>query len=138
MQDKDLILVSDFGHGMLSPSTIKILCESSDYLSVHPQANAANFGFHSISKYPNANYVCLAQREVEIERRERGPIHPAMSNPSPRELTPKPWPSPLARLAVSVMIKNNNFSKPPVWQLKSATELVPATLFLQSHRFVPI
>ncbi len=75
---QDLIVVSDFGHGMLSGETIRRLSDQESFLAVHPQANAANFGFHSISKYPRANYVCLAQREMEIERRERGQVRSEM------------------------------------------------------------
>ncbi len=75
---QDVIVVSDFGHGMLSGETIRGLSEEEAFLAVHPQANAANFGFHSISKYPRADYVCLAQRELEIERRERGEVRPEM------------------------------------------------------------
>lgn len=74
--DRDLVVVSDFGHAMLSPESIELLCQQPAYLAVHPQANAANFGFHSISKYSHADYVCLAQRELEIEHRERGDIQP--------------------------------------------------------------
>lgn len=76
--DRDLIVVSDFGHAMLGTESIKLLCQQPEFLAVHPQANAANFGFHSISKYPRADYICLAQREMEIEHRERTEIQPSM------------------------------------------------------------
>jgi len=78
MEGQDLTVVSDFGHGMLSPASIQMLCDRAGFLAVHPQANAANFGYHSISKYPRADYVCLAQREMEIEHRRRGEIQPEM------------------------------------------------------------
>lgn len=78
MAERDLIVASDFGHGMLSEASIAMLSAQAAFLAVHPQANAANFGFHSISKYPRADYVCLAQREMEIEHRSRGEILPEM------------------------------------------------------------
>jgi sugar/nucleoside kinase (ribokinase family) len=40
-------------------------------LAVNTQANAANTGFHTISKYPRADYIALAERELQLECRSR-------------------------------------------------------------------
>ena len=67
----DLAIVVDYGHGMLTNRAITILTKKAPFLTVNTQANAANKGFNTISKYPRADYVCLAQHEIELEERNR-------------------------------------------------------------------
>ena len=67
----DLVVVADYGHGMLSGNAIDSLCNRSRFLAVNTQSNAGNHGFNMISKYPRADYVCLAQREVALETRNQ-------------------------------------------------------------------
>jgi len=67
----DLVVVADYGHGMLTPSTIQQLCRGSRFLAVNTQANAGNRGFNTISRYPRADYVCLNGYEVALETRMR-------------------------------------------------------------------
>ncbi len=71
ISDYDLVVVADYGHGMFTPSTINALCQSSRFLAVNTQANAGNRGFNTISKYPRADYVCVATHEVALETRMR-------------------------------------------------------------------
>ncbi len=65
----DAVIVADYGHGMLTRNAINTLCQNSRFLAVNTQSNAGNHGFNMISKYPRADYVCLAQREVALETR---------------------------------------------------------------------
>lgn len=67
----DLVIVVDYGHGMLTNRAINLLCDKAPFLAVNTQANAANRGFNTISKYRRADYVCLAQHEIELEERNR-------------------------------------------------------------------
>jgi bifunctional ADP-heptose synthase (sugar kinase/adenylyltransferase) len=69
IREYDLVIVADYGHGMLTPDTIAFLCKTSHFLTVNTQANAGNRGFNTISKYPRADYVCLAGHEVALETR---------------------------------------------------------------------
>jgi len=68
---RDLTVVADYGHGMLTPEAIDLLCSTAPFLTVNVQSNAGNRGFNPISKYKRADYVCLAAHEVEIETRQR-------------------------------------------------------------------
>ena len=68
----DVVIVVDFGHGMLSREAIDILCSKARFLTVNAQSNAGNLGYHTISKYPRADYVCIAENEVMLEARDRG------------------------------------------------------------------
>lgn len=67
-----LVVVADYGHSMLGDSAVKLLCDRAPFLAVSAPANAANLGYHTISKYPRANYVALAEQELRLDRRHRG------------------------------------------------------------------
>ena len=67
----DVVIVIDFGHGMLSGEAIAILCEKARFLAVNAQSNAENRGYHTISRYPRADYVCMAENEIRLEARDR-------------------------------------------------------------------
>jgi sugar/nucleoside kinase (ribokinase family) len=54
---------------MLAPSVIETLQVGAKFLAVNTQSNAANRGFNTISKYPRADYVSLANHELQLECR---------------------------------------------------------------------
>ncbi len=65
----DLVIAADFGHGAITDCVVTALTENSRYLAVNTQANAGNRGFHTVSRYPRADYVCLAEHEIRLEMR---------------------------------------------------------------------
>ena len=67
----DLVIIGDYGHGLISEETTETIVSSAKFLSVNTQANAGNHGFNCIAKYPTADYVCIAHRELELTFRER-------------------------------------------------------------------
>jgi rfaE bifunctional protein nucleotidyltransferase chain/domain len=67
----DVVIVADYGHGMMSAQAIELLAGEAKFLAVNTQSNAANHGLNSISRYPRADYVCLANREFALETRNR-------------------------------------------------------------------
>ncbi len=71
LNDYDMVLVADYGHQMLTESVVRLLTQAPPFLAVNTQANAANTGFHTISKYPRADYVALAERELQLECRSQ-------------------------------------------------------------------
>lgn len=75
----DLVIVADYGHGAISKEMIRTLCEEARFLAVNTQANSGNRGFHTITRYPRADYVCIAEHEIRLETRSRnGGIRPMM------------------------------------------------------------
>ena len=70
LPDYDLVVVSDFGHGAMSPHMIDMLARNAPYLAVNTQSNAGNRGFNTITKYPKADYVSLAEHEIRLEMRD--------------------------------------------------------------------
>lgn len=71
LPDFDLVVVADYGHGMLDRETVDLLCERSRFLAVNVQVNAGNYGFNTVSKYPRADFVCISEREIRLEARSR-------------------------------------------------------------------
>ena len=64
--NSDLVVVTDFGHGLLAQSSIDLLAKNSRFLAVNAQTNSGNAGFNLITKYPYANYVCIDTPEARL------------------------------------------------------------------------
>lgn len=71
LAEADVVIVPDYGHGMMTPRVVELLAAKARYLVVNTQANAGNRGFNLVSKYPRADYVCIAGHEMELETRVR-------------------------------------------------------------------
>src|ERR1051325_1332419 len=67
----DVAIVADFGHGLIPPRAAKLLCKKAPFLAVNTQINAANIGFHTITKYERADYVCIHEGEMRLDARSR-------------------------------------------------------------------
>lgn len=71
IEDHDVVIVADYGHGLLDTSSIRKIEEKAKFLAVNTQANASNHGFNCISKYDKADYVCIANRELQLNFRQK-------------------------------------------------------------------
>lgn len=71
LPEYDAVIVTDYGHGMLGPEAVDILCRQARFLAVNTQVNAANHGFNTVSKYHRADYVCVSEGEIRLEARSR-------------------------------------------------------------------
>jgi rfaE bifunctional protein kinase chain/domain/rfaE bifunctional protein nucleotidyltransferase chain/domain len=69
INEYDLVLVVDFGHGFISHDTARLISEKAKFLAVNTQANSGNRGFNVISKYPSADFICLNDLEIKLEER---------------------------------------------------------------------
>ena len=67
----DVAVVTDFGHGILVPSSTAALVEHARFLAVTTQSNSANWGYNTIAKYPRADYVCIDAPEARLAARDR-------------------------------------------------------------------
>lgn len=65
-RDYDVVVVTDFGHGMMTPKVRAAIEKSSVFLAVNTQSNSANHGFNLVSKYHFAHYVCLDLPEARL------------------------------------------------------------------------
>jgi rfaE bifunctional protein nucleotidyltransferase chain/domain len=67
----DLVLALDYGHGMLDQRAVQLLTTKAPFLAVNTQVNAHNRGYNTISKYPRADYICISENEIRLDRRTR-------------------------------------------------------------------
>jgi len=67
----DLVIVADYGHGLLDETSVKHIEDKSNFLAINVQSNAGNHGFNCISKYKKADFVSLAARELQLNYRQK-------------------------------------------------------------------
>lgn len=67
----DLVIVPDFGNGFISANMIQKLCDHARFLAINTQVNSGNRGYHSINRYPRADFVSLNGPELRIATHNR-------------------------------------------------------------------
>jgi len=71
MMAADLVLVADYGHGLMTDRVVESLSNSPGVVAVNTQSNAGNRGFNSISRYPRLDIVSLNGGELALELRSK-------------------------------------------------------------------
>lgn len=64
--DFDAVIVTDYGHGMMTESVIERLSREARYLAVNVQTNSGNFGFNLATKYHTVDYLCVDETEARL------------------------------------------------------------------------
>jgi rfaE bifunctional protein nucleotidyltransferase chain/domain len=67
----DVVIVNDFGHGLIDDELIDIFCRKARFLAVNAQTNSANRGFNLVTKYPRADFVCIDEPEARLAVADR-------------------------------------------------------------------
>ena len=67
----DVVIATDFGHGLLGDAAIRELAQHSRFLAVNTQSNSANMGYNLVTKYPRADYVCIDAPEARLALSDR-------------------------------------------------------------------
>ncbi len=71
IRDYDLVIVSDYGHGLLTKRIRDLICAKAKYLALNVQTNSANIGFNLVTKYRRANCVCVDELELRYATHDR-------------------------------------------------------------------
>ncbi len=69
--DFDVVIVTDFGHGMITRWATNLLTEHSRFLAVNAQSNSGNLGYNLITKYRKADYICIDEPEARLAMADR-------------------------------------------------------------------
>jgi cytidyltransferase-like protein len=71
--DYDLVLIADFGHGLLDARAIngKIAAKRRAYVAAMAQVNSSNYGYNLPVKYAGADYYSLNRTEAELSLHEK-------------------------------------------------------------------
>jgi rfaE bifunctional protein nucleotidyltransferase chain/domain len=67
----DLVVVNDFGHGLMTPRLRAAVCASRKFLALNTQSNSANNGFNAVTKYSHADYVAIDELELRVAARDK-------------------------------------------------------------------
>lgn len=67
----DMVIISDFGHGLLNSDVVKKIFNQNIYKSVNAQINSSNIGFHSLNKYRNSDIIVINETELRHEMKDR-------------------------------------------------------------------
>ena len=70
-KEHDLVIISDYGHGLITPKVARHISKSEIFTSLNAQINAANVGTHSIRKYQDINCLIINANELCHEMRQR-------------------------------------------------------------------
>ena len=62
----DMVIVNDFGHGMIGREHAEALRKNAKFLAVNAQTNAGNRGYNLVTKYRDADYICVDAPEARL------------------------------------------------------------------------
>ena len=71
LQNFDAVIVPDYGNGMLTQPMIEVICRASPFLAINTQVNSGNRGYHVVTRYSKANFVCLNEPELWLATHNR-------------------------------------------------------------------
>jgi rfaE bifunctional protein nucleotidyltransferase chain/domain len=66
VDEHDVVVLLDYGHGLMDRPTIELLQDRSPFLALNCQTNSANFGFNPITKYRRADSFALDEAEIAL------------------------------------------------------------------------
>jgi rfaE bifunctional protein nucleotidyltransferase chain/domain len=64
--DHDVVIATDFGHGMITGKVREEMAARSRFLAVNAQSNSANHGYNLVTKYRRADYLCIDAPEARL------------------------------------------------------------------------
>ncbi len=67
----DLLIIADFGHGMINNDLVNILTKKEMFISVNAQTNSANNGFNLLLKYSNCDYFSIDENEARLATHDK-------------------------------------------------------------------
>ena len=75
----DMVIVSDYGHGMISSKTAEYIAKEAPFLALNAQVNAANIGYHTMNKYRSVECAIINEQELRHELRDKeGDVEPLL------------------------------------------------------------
>ena len=65
-EENDIVVVCDYGHGLLDEKAIRLIEEKAKYLAVNCQTNSSNHGMNIITKYKRADAFVVDETELNL------------------------------------------------------------------------
>lgn len=67
----DIVLVSDFGHGLITGRLIKFIEQKARKYAINTQTNGANAGYNMITKYKKPYFICVDETEMRLAAQDK-------------------------------------------------------------------
>jgi rfaE bifunctional protein kinase chain/domain/rfaE bifunctional protein nucleotidyltransferase chain/domain len=67
----DLVIVSDYSHGLISKKIAKQICKEAKFLSLNAQINSFSIGYHTLKKYKKINLLVINEGELRQEFKDK-------------------------------------------------------------------
>lgn len=67
----DLVIVADYGHGLINKEISNLICKASKFLVVNSQINAANIFHHNLNNFKNTTVTIINEGELRHELRDK-------------------------------------------------------------------
>lgn len=67
----DLVIVADYGHGIITPKINKLFKTFSKKINLNCQINSFNKGFNSVSKFKSVNSIVMNENELRNELKDK-------------------------------------------------------------------
>lgn len=67
----DLIIISDYGHGLLDKKFIQKIKKTKKFIAVNVQVNSSNIGYHSLKNFNGVDCVIINENELRYEMRSK-------------------------------------------------------------------
>jgi len=67
----DMVIVADFGHGLIEGKVLQTINNSKNFISLNVQTNSENYGFNCFHKYKKIDYLSIDERECRIGMHDR-------------------------------------------------------------------
>jgi len=67
----DIIIVSDYGHGIITEKIRKLILKKSNKVFLNTQINSFNRGYHTVFKYKKVNTLVINEAELRYELRNK-------------------------------------------------------------------
>ena len=71
VKKSDLIIVTDYGHGLINENFAKIISSQKKFVAVNVQINSSNLGYHSLKNYKNIDCIIINESELRYELRSK-------------------------------------------------------------------
>lgn len=66
IKEYDIVVVADYGHGLLDRSLMDLVQNEANFLALNCQTNSANHGYNLITKYRRADSFCIDEQELRL------------------------------------------------------------------------
>ena len=67
----DLIILLDYGHGLITKNISEKIKKHSNFIAVNAQINSSNIGHHSIKKFRGSSLLLINESELRHEVRDK-------------------------------------------------------------------